>query len=1270
LFALWKTKGRQILVARQLGSVGYWYSKNWSKQAMQSLAETIAKQLGLSQPIPLQKPLGQSNLGIVYQIQHPQYGTCVLKYFHGRAQKKAAYLKRFFSVVCKAKPIQHQNLAAIYHVQDQPDLFILRAFVQGLSLEQKLQEKQKLSLLEATQLIEQVATALKHLAKFNIFNKNLKASNVICTQGQAKIVDFALPPTIPYYLSPEQCLKKPSGIGSDIYALGILYYYCLAGALPLSAGTFHQVMEAHIEQECPDIRGCCHHVPDSIAEAIHKMTATQPTERYQNYDDVLAQLEEIQYDIQASAPTKTLEFNFTKASIQAPTTIESLPEEVPLQTIIAPRQAATAIPTLKESGPPPATFAELPKESQDILAAATDIQDFLDGTKWETRKIISFPKDYETAIVSYLYERFHRECWLLKEQENGQIEVEIDFDQALVLYYLHGFEAQVQAALEKVKQTQGPARQAYTQQKNKPGFESMHDTVLLREIAWDQKVSTESKPSSDHQETGVSTQDKLSQETIVESDNQETVVSIQDKPSQETIVESDNQEILVSIQDKPSQETIVESDHQEIVQDKPSEETISEADIRANENAGPMLMETIGQETVALQDNAIGLPVSKKNGVSEPQSVNPTQETLVMNSEDGALEFWKNPELQDSPGEKSVETERDQALEDPSETSDIEQAKAITATEEPKASLAEGQESSMHLDIEVDFDNHYETLGWLKFVRENELQKEVHFQMMRNIAENSKKKKFRIDLNWLLDYEEQQDNISAIKHFFQSDYEIHELGKGGMGIILKLTTKHNATIISLRPENGWARNYFQDRLQIRHGQNGQEMVYAEVPANTSLVVKVAFKDYEESLIREGKTIEEISKDAVLNPWIIGMIQQGHLMAFHESRDDYLGYYLMIEYASQGTAETLYKKFPQDRLTPTVAFTMLYGLTQALLCLKQHALIHRDIKPQNILLNEQGMAKLSDFGLAITTQEIASGLTEDRKRLLRLLDSQFLRISSQKEQVEKKLNTLKERYQHLSLFGKESELAELETEIHQFEQQILDLDQQEKTRAELLQDRYRPMSAEENAEKGQFAGSLYYAAPEQFETDNILTSQCDVYQLGAVMYTMLTGKRPVEGETTSELVSKVIYFPKPKVADSVPHTPFTLSLSDLVAAMMENSAQERITIEKIHDQLKAMFSEFLAEIKKEPEFPPCEAQADSKACDEYEKQIAFAKKMHKKSLRILQKYCVPKKPINSEEQKFIFFCPKCHKKLHIFKRMAGKEGRCPNCHYIIIVQLPS
>ena len=89
----------------------------------------------------------------------------------------------------------------------------------------------------------------------------------------------------------------------------------------------------------------------------------------------------------------------------------------------------------------------------------------------------------------------------------------------------------------------------------------------------------------------------------------------------------------------------------------------------------------------------------------------------------------------------------------------------------------------------------------------------------------------------------------------------------------------------------------------------------------------------------------------------------HIVAVHDCGESGPYHYIVMEYVARGTLRELLKR--EGALQEATAARLAAEVADALAYAHTRGVIHRDIKPQNILLTEDGAAKVADFGIART-----------------------------------------------------------------------------------------------------------------------------------------------------------------------------------------------------------------------------------------------------------------------------------------------------------------
>ncbi|KAK9182708.1 hypothetical protein WN944_025854 [Citrus x changshan-huyou] len=128
-----------------------------------------------------------------------------------------------------------------------------------------------------------------------------------------------------------------------------------------------------------------------------------------------------------------------------------------------------------------------------------------------------------------------------------------------------------------------------------------------------------------------------------------------------------------------------------------------------------------------------------------------------------------------------------------------------------------------------------------------------------------------------------------------------------------------------------------------------------------------------------KTIEKNNKflDAAMEDRIVREVSamrrlQNHpnVLKIQEVMATKTKIYLVMEYAAGGE---LFGKLRRGRLTESAARRYFQQLVSALHFCHQNGVAHRDVKPQNLLLDRDGNLKVSDFGLSALPEQIKNGM---------------------------------------------------------------------------------------------------------------------------------------------------------------------------------------------------------------------------------------------------------------------------------------------------------
>lgn len=222
-------------------------------------------------------------------------------------------------------------------------------------------------------------------------------------------------------------------------------------------------------------------------------------------------------------------------------------------------------------------------------------------------------------------------------------------------------------------------------------------------------------------------------------------------------------------------------------------------------------------------------------------------------------------------------------------------------------------------------------------------------------------------------------------------------------------------------------------------------------------------EYTRRFLREARLAAAISHPNVVK--VIGFIQRNH------------DYYIVMEYFRKGSVKDELARL--GRLSQYEVVRIGIAVAKALEEAAKVRIVHRDIKPDNIMLATDGTPRLADLGLATLTHEDLAGVDEDEEPS----EANGLNGASS--------SSMQRFFQDNAQGGYSLTLSRMAM------------------------------------------GTPAYMAPEQAIDSRGVDTRADIYSLGATLFHLVCGEPPFQGKNIRELLSKQLHAPVPNLASLCP-----------------------------------------------------------------------------------------------------------------------------------------
>ena len=212
--------------------------------------------------------------------------------------------------------LDHPNIVSITTAEKQENIFfIVMEYVEGDTLE-NLIAGGAMAAGKTIDFATQVCKAVRHAHGQGVIHRDLRPPNMLVSSaGVLKVADFgtsrfmeiaAQGTTVigsPTYMAPEQFEGK-AVFASDIYSVGVTMYQMLTGSLPYETPSRSDLDRLMRGELVKPPRAHVPSIPAALSDVVMKAMAPDLSDRHQNVDDLLGDLEKAGASGSADAPTR------------------------------------------------------------------------------------------------------------------------------------------------------------------------------------------------------------------------------------------------------------------------------------------------------------------------------------------------------------------------------------------------------------------------------------------------------------------------------------------------------------------------------------------------------------------------------------------------------------------------------------------------------------------------------------------------------------------------------------------------------------------------------------------------------------------------------------------------------------------------------------------------------------------------------------------------------------------------------------------------------
>jgi serine/threonine protein kinase/formylglycine-generating enzyme required for sulfatase activity len=260
--------------------------------------------------------IGQGAFGIVLKaFDEKLHRLVAIKVMNPQLAATSPPRKRFLREARAAAAIRHENVVQVHSVEEQPLPYLVMEFIDGQTMQEKLDGAGPLEIAEILHIGRQIASGLAAAHATGLIHRDIKPGNILLESGpeqKVKITDFGLARAAddasmtrtgtvcgtPMYMAPEQAFGQTLDHRADLFSFGSVLYQMACGRPPFRAPTTIAVLRRVTDEAPRPLQEIIPEIPDWLVAIINKLHAKRPDERFQTAKEIAELLARCQSELQ------------------------------------------------------------------------------------------------------------------------------------------------------------------------------------------------------------------------------------------------------------------------------------------------------------------------------------------------------------------------------------------------------------------------------------------------------------------------------------------------------------------------------------------------------------------------------------------------------------------------------------------------------------------------------------------------------------------------------------------------------------------------------------------------------------------------------------------------------------------------------------------------------------------------------------------------------------------------------------------------------------